>query len=536
MVPLQFLGQNAHFAVGLLSALAAFAVFFLTFDAWTQRRTRVELVKWLGFIILALGFLTSAAVLDDRSFIPGLLAGQIAIVAVGLRLVAYAMLVAGQLLDPLQKRPEHVADPVTGETVPRPTLVGGLMVSPIGPAMLPLLAFTVAGLYLRRATTGLERHLRPVAWAFGWFGLYELLSLALLLQGSTNPLTYRLVAVYGPLWWVAQAGLLVGGVILGRWVWQYLTKRLLSQLFMVFTTATVAIFFVTTMGFSFLLLRNVQRESLDELSTASRVLDYAVASRQAAVGAENQAAALSPDVITAVAARNHATLAATLTDYLPQHGLSSLRITDSSGVVLLRGEDPERWGDSVSGDSIVGRALIGEATSAVEVKSGVSAQAVNLVAARPVRNAQGAIIGTVAVGRAVSNAFVDGIKSRTGLDSSVYGGAVLSATTLTGADGTTRSTGISETNAAVTARVLKAGKPYAGTVTLANRAYLASYVPLKGADGNPIGMLQVSRPQDHLLAVAGRSIQLTFLLVIVLLLVSIYPIYRVSRKISEQVR
>ena len=66
-----------------IAALAAFAVFWLIFDAWLERRRRIEAVKWAGFGLLAIGFLVSAATLEQRSLIPGVLAAQVAGFAFG---------------------------------------------------------------------------------------------------------------------------------------------------------------------------------------------------------------------------------------------------------------------------------------------------------------------------------------------------------------------------------------------------------------------------------------------------------------------
>ncbi len=551
---MQFFAQNAHFAVSLIAALAAFSVFWLIFDAWLERRRRVEALKWAGFGLLAIGFLVSAATLEQRSLIPGVLVAQVANIAFALRIIGYILIAFGQILDPLQLRPtldvpsEPAPMPVPDATpTPAPAIakpkkarkhagVWGAGASAVKLTLLPFLPFLVAGLYLRRATKGLERHLRPVAIAFVWIGLYELASDALALQATTNPLLYRFVAAYGPIWWFAQLSLLVGGLLLGRWVWQYLTKRLFSQLFIVLVTSTVLIFFISTVGFSFLLMRNIQTEALSELSTSSRVLNYAVASRQAEAAAQAEAAGQNPAVIVAVTARDRPALTAALGGYLADHQLSSLVITDASGQVLLRAEDPARWGDSLSGDSLVRRALIGEATKSVTVRSGVIAPSVALVAARPLRDAGGGVIGVVMAGRAVSNSFVDGIKAGTGLDSAVYGGDIRAATTLLASDGVTREVGVRETAAPVLKTVLKTGHDYSGTTQFQHRAYLAAYSPLKDADGNTVAMVLVARTQDQLLAVAGQTIQLTFLMAVLLLLVSILPIYLIARRLAGQMR
>ncbi len=534
MVPIEFFAQNAHFAVSLVAALASFAVFWLIFDAWTQRRGRIELIKWLGFLVLAVAFLLTAATLEKRSLIPGVLTNQLAGLALGMKIIAYGLIIAGQLLDPLQKRPEYKDDVVAEKKSKKSahTVAVGPIATTIG---LPLLAASVAGLYWRRATTGLENHLKPVAYAFALLGVYELLAATTAWQTTDNPLLYRVVQAYGPLWWGAQLTLLAGGIVLGRWVWAYLTKRLVTQLFMFFVTATVAIFFVSTVSFSFLLLSNVQAEALSELATAGRVLGYGVTARTAEIAAQTESVSQNQGVIAATEAASHPQLVPLLQGYLADHSLSTIMIVSSSGQVLLRAEDPDRWGDSRSGDSLVRRGLVGGASSSIVVTPGVST-GVSLVASHPIRNATGSIVGVVIVSRAVTNAFVDGIKHETGLDSTVFAGNVRSATTLVTADGTTRAIGTKETSAPLNRTVLKDGNKYQGVVSFQNINYLGAFVPLKDADNQTVGMLSVVRPQSDLLATAGKSIQLTFLLSILLIIVSVAPIYLVARRIAGEAR
>lgn len=155
---------------------------------------------------------------------------------------------------------------------------------------------------------------------------------------------------------------------------------------------------------------------------------------------------------------------------------------------------------------------------------------------RPIRAENGNIIGSILVQRAVSNSFVDGIKKDTGLDSSVYGFNQRSATTLTTPDGLNRAVGLRETSSQVNATVLKSGRSLTTDTSFNSRLYLTGYAPLKDADNNTVGMLMVAKPADSLLATAGRSVQLAFSVAVTLLLLSIYPVYRVAKKISNSIR
>jgi len=547
MLDLQFFGLNLHFAVNLLAALVCFSVFWLIFDAWTLRHDHKEAFKWGGFLALSLGFMLHAtAAQTSISQVSRLILAA----STYLRLAGYLAIIIGQLLDPLQKRPtlidpfapaRPVPPPAPSEPAPaaksKPRRLGQFWAVGSAPNLfLPLAALTVGVLYWRRATTGLERHLKPVAWGFAWLMLFELLSDSTLLASTTNPTLYQLIQTYGAVWWATLGSLLVAAIILGRWVWRYLTKRLQSQLFIILVSETLALFLFSTVGFTFLLLQNVQNQSLGDLSTASRVLQYAVASRQAETAAQAEAVSASSAVAQSLAAHDHAALAAKLGGYVAAHNLTTLAILDASGQVLLRGEDPDRFGDSRSSDPLVRRGLVGETSSSVVVTAGVLAPTVTLVAASPIRDATGTIVGVAVAGRAITGAFVDGVRASTGLDSAVYGGNVRAATTLTAPGSADRAIGIKETTLAATQAVLEQNHSFTGVASFQNRDYLAAFTPLRDINNRPVGMLLVARPKDALYAAANNSIQLTFLFVVILTFVCIYPVYRISRFLSLQLK
>ncbi|HEX3081706.1 MAG TPA: cache domain-containing protein, partial [Candidatus Saccharimonadia bacterium] len=520
MFDTQFIGLNVRFAVYLMAALVALAVFWLIFDAWIANRSRREALKWLGFLLVSLGFVADAATAEAATT----LASAIGYIAGALRLAGYAAIIVGQLLDPLQLRPDTTGDAdLQALTHPEPDQTPAAPAAP-SPALAPKLkrkrknhaifassliaptlglllgagAAAITVLYWRRATTGLERHLKPVAWAFGFLSLAELLRAGSVFSASRSPILSQFASPYGPLWWLSLAALAISALILGRWVWYYLTKRLVSELFMILLTQALVLFFIATTGFTFMLMKNIRAASLADLTTASNMLQYSISSRQAETIAQAKAAAANSAAISAVAARNRDALTQALADTYKQEAFSSLTVTDSTGVVLLRAGDPTRWGDSISSDPLVRRAIIGQTASNVVSTPGVVAPTVTLTATSPMRDASGRVIGTLTVGRDISNAFVDNIHTTTGLDSTVYGGDTRAATTLTIPGTADRAIGITETTPEVTDTVLKRNHSFSGTLTMQNRSYLAALTPLRDVNNQPVGMLQVAHPTDAL--------------------------------------
>jgi methyl-accepting chemotaxis protein len=323
-------------------------------------------------------------------------------------------------------------------------------------------------------------------------------------------------------------------IILGRWVWRYLTERFLSQLFMTFTSIILAVFLITTVSFTYLLLGNVQNDALNNLATATNVLDYALNSKEAETRADAESIASSPSIATAITKKDHNALAAQTANFLKNKQLSSLVVTTADAQVLLRAEDPSRWGDSISSDTLVRRALIGTQSSTVVSQSGVLAPVISIRSVIPVRDGAHHIVGTISAAITIDNAFVDGLKHATGLDTAVYSGDVRSATTLTAPDGTSRWIGVKESNAAVQQTVLKQGKTYKGPLTILNRQYLAVYAPLKDSDGATVGMLFIGQPEISILQTATYLISLTFIVSVALLALAIVPAYLLARQISKQ--
>jgi sensor histidine kinase regulating citrate/malate metabolism len=200
----------------------------------------------------------------------------------------------------------------------------------------------------------------------------------------------------------------------------------------------------------------------------------------------------------------------------------------------MRAEEPERTGDSLSDDPLVKRALSGDEITSVITREGVMAPIVAVRAAVPVLS-EGEVIGAVMLGTDIDNAFVDGVKETTGLDTSIYADNIRSATTFIAPDGKSRWVGIKEETERIKKQVLVNGETYTGSTNLLNVPYFAAYTPITNIDNNPIGMLFVGRPEVSILQTASRSIELTFITTAVLLVFSVLPAYFVSKYIVEQI-
>lgn len=531
MLPLQFFGQNLHFALDLFFSLILFAVFWLYFDAWTVRKKSREVYKWLGFLLLSLSFLIQATVIEQSILGTSLFGDYTETVSIVLRLIGYLSVVASQLIDPLQPIPDNKGLDLENKNSKNFVIFTSLFINL--KFVLPLGSLSVALLYFRRATTGLERHLKSIAIAFFLLSISELFALASAFRSSTNIDLHNLTAAFGPLWAFEQLFLFLAALILGKWVWSYLVKRLQSQLFMIFTASILLVFLIISVSFTFLLVGNIQNDSLSSLETASKVLNLNIDSKRAETSANAEVFSQNPDIKSAVTSKDHNKLNSVIGSTLEAKKISSLLVISSTGMVLARGEEPDRWGDSLSNDPIVEKALIGKDVSNIVSKDGVLAPVIYLQAAKPIL-INGKVVGAVVASIALNNNFLDGIKNSTGLDSAIYAKNLRSATTLLAPDGKERQIGVKENNSVITNQVLDKGETFAGSLQILNQPFLVVYQPIKNINNEVIGMSFTGEPQVNILVDSGKSIEITFFLSAILLVLSIFPSLLISKYITRQ--
>lgn len=527
----QFILENLHFAINLVAALAFFSVFWLYFDAWLGRKRAKDTVRVIGFLLLSISFVVAGSHLESSILSTPIILHNIYNIALFItRFLGYVFVITSLVMDPLMKKPTHKSS--VNIVIP---LMSGVSIFTILPFTYPILASMAGFLYLRRSTIGLEDHLKKLSFTFFILALSEFISLGSLLQNSDNSAIYSFVAPLGPLWIIQNLILIASVAVLLKWVIGYLLKRFQTQLFMVFTSMIVVVFLATTIGFTALLLKNIEDSESSHLKTDVNVLQYSIDSRKAQTLSDAQAVAQNSEVIQAVIEANKRKLKVVATSTLLSKKQGILTIVSKDGVVLARGDDPEKTGDSFSDDSIVKKALKGDSVSTILTKDGVVAPTVSVRSAVPILNGA-ENVGAVIVGQDIDNAFVDGVKEATGLDVSIYADNIRSATTYVTPDGKSRWIGIKENNSMVKSTVLSAGRSYVGEVNILNVPYLAAFSPMKDVDNVTVGMLFAGREQSGLLAAAGRSIELTFLVSIVLLISSIIPTYFISRYISNQIK
>ncbi|HSA83945.1 MAG TPA: cache domain-containing protein [Patescibacteria group bacterium] len=529
----QFILQNAHFALNIIAALIFFAIAWLYFDSWTSRKGLKASLKWVGFFIISLSFVLNSIYIEQTILINPLLSRDTITLLVGiLKVVGYGILTVALLSDHLQERPKIEANPLFS--------LGFLPMAfqvPVVSYLLfigALLAIVNAFLYLRRATIGLENHLKIVSAASFFLSGYEVVSLGRLFQTSDIITISQFTSSFGGIWLIANFLLFISTVLFAKWIFGYLVKRIQTQLFMFVTAGIITIFLITTVSFTFLLFRNIQNTQLKHLMSDVGLLQYAFESKRQETLAIARLVAANQELAQAILNKDRGTLREITTSTLLTTKNSSLLVVDENSTVLMRAEDPERFGGSLTSEVIVQRALQNELSSTVATHENVLAPIVSIRSAAPVI-VNGEIVGAVIAGIAIDNAFVDGIKNSTELDTAVYASNIRSATTFLAPDGRSRWIGVKEESTKIQDVVLKKGQVYSGELSVLNIPYLVTFAPLRDSDNNVVGMLFVGKKHTEILQTVGKTIELTFLLSTILLILSIFPAYIIARNITKQI-
>lgn len=512
-----YIFANLGFAISAGSILVFFATGWLYLDSWkVAKETKDDLEKSIGFFLLAFVAVVQASLLE----IPVLsLVAQIA------KIIALILLIRSFATKPAIRSPKNFV------AVIFPFIFLANLLVPFSAILLLLLAFR----YFQKSVEVGAREYKPIALAFLFLALFELINIAFFWQNTLNPFWSQILALYGPVWTTSRIVELVGLVILARWTWGYLRFRATAQLFILTVSAAFGFFVITTISFTFLLLHGLEQDALSHLRTDVRVVQYAIERLQKEALATATAVSENSEIKKAFSENNKANLYTPSSNLMLAYATNFLAVTNSTGKVIMRGEDKENIGDTLIFDPTVKSALGGQRLATVISQEGAIAPQIQIKSSVPLyKNTK--VQGAVSTGFLIDSAFVDGIKTVTGLDISIFGGNKRAATTFVAPDGKTRFIGSLETNPDVIKTVLEKGEIFVGATNIFNKPYYVAYAPLMTYPDKVIGMIFVGKLQTELFEVAQKSLQLTFIGSMILMILSLVPAYFLSRYIKENIK
>jgi hypothetical protein len=523
-----FFLENIHFALLSFLGLLLLGVCWLYFDAWIVKKNPVGLLKIGGFFLLSLTFFLDAVKIETTIITSTLLQNNLLSNSkVVTCLIGLLLILIGLLLEPLPKKPKN--EELESKKLTALMLPGAI--ATFISFLNPFLLFAVALVILRKAILGLESHLKLLSIVFFLFSIAE--GLGVLRNNfltTLKPDLYNLVKPFGVIWTLQHTILFITSLLLIKWLFSYLLKRIQSQLMIIFTSSLLLVVVLTTLLFTSQLLQNIKIAVSSQLMTNGNVLAYALDAKKESILADIEVLSENPAVIEGLKNPSKINLDSLTESLLLNKNLDSLVITNKNGQVLARGEDKKRVGTSLSDQPLIRKALQGSSIASFGLKNATLAPQITLVSVVPIKS-DTQVIGSIMAVSIIDNSIINQLKRQTGLESSIYAQNTLSATSVISLNA-----GLKEQNTQITDTVLKKGVNYSGETTLANTQYLSVYLPIKDNDTIPIGMISINQTQLALLQTASKSLETTYMLTILLMLLMLLPLILLSRFMERQLR
>lgn len=498
-----FIFNNAHLAVSLFGALAFFMIAWLSFDIFSVRKDWKTLSRAVGFSLLVLSQLVDAFTVESLAD-----AGPLALLDQGLFTTG---LVLATLSYIWSRRSMVAIGVLAGALIP---LVFNLELS--FEALDLVIILVAAILVFWQLRYDHNRSLIPLIIGFVLLAISKGFLTAIFYTTTSD----TLFGGYLVFEFLGFLSLLV-------WSWQFLVFRVREEMTFIFSGMALLIATMVTVAFSSILITQVSNSALSNLTISARVMELAIDSKRSEALAKVKLIATNPDFPSLIADRKIDELDLSLQQELENENLDFLIITDEVGEVVKSVPSSGRAGDNLRQTTFGSKAMLGESVVTI---SGVGDESLAIVAANPII-VKDEVVGILVGGFNLDNVFVDNLQKVTGLGASIYSGADRIATTEIEVDGTTRLT-LKETNQQVIGQVLGADTGITLQTTINSRPYLASYLPLHDVEGNTVGMLAATQLGRNVVDLATKTNQLTFIIVVVLMLIIAAPIYFIAKRLS----
>lgn len=525
-LPLRFWLDNAHFTIFIIAALGFFAAGWLNYDSHRQGADLKVLLRAIGFFVLTLWALAASTGFDYF---------WVKYASFGLELIGVGLFAFGFYIEPAPKRPGAEQEKEPASKISALSLIG---LSSVLKSVLLKLPILIWGAVLIRiwqfATVGLIKDLTGLRTAILFIFLSRLVSIAELFSGSSNLLVFNLTREYSYLWMLENVLLLIGAIILIKWAFYYLRFRPGPQLYITFVATSIIVFIISTVAFSGFLFTASQKNSLNSLQKSGAVFEFSIKELQSQTNLAAYSLAQRDLLIQGVQENNISKTKSGLGDPIKELNVGGAAVTNRAGEILAVSGTFLDVGESLVSDPAIIKTLEGKPTASIILEQLQDSQQMVVRSAYPIVT-DSKVRGAVVVDFPIDQAFVDNIKELTRLDVSINVGTTHTAATFLDKNNR-RITGTKITNQEVIGLIngkQKESWTWAGIETIVDQSYLTVYRSLSDADNMNVGSLLVGQDRQVVIGQVDRSIKLTFLVTAMLILISLTPLYYLSRSISQ---
>lgn len=512
--------QQFHFALHLFGSLVFFSAGWLYLDAY-QYSSKYLIPRIAGFFLLSIASLVGSLQIDLVYFITA--ASQspnLAFLSFFLTFSGYILILASFPKSIFQKKPVYRAlFPILG-----PLRIILTFLKPLG-------ALAITGMFYTNVAEGLEWHLLLPSVAFFSITISEVMQMfAGLFNTSTNIFFQNLAVPFGLFWWLEHIFLLVGLILLFRWVFWYLLKSFEMQMVFIATACVIILTVTITTIFANLLSSSLFAEISTQMTQSVKVFSYGIESLKRSALADAKFISVDTRLISAINNQDTVTATQIVQDFSTSRTVRHIMVIGIKGASIVRNDQDNIFSELDRFKTITDLSGQGVESSTLFSLSGVLTPAIYIAAAVPIRD-KSTIIGTVLLANTLDDSFLRGIKKDTGLEGTLFAGNILAATSLNHSE---TLVGIKETDKTVQKKVLTDGNALEGMTVLDNTQYMGSYLPVKDINGVTIGMMFAGIPFGEIFQIIARAIGATYILAIIFLILSVPPALFTARYVIRQ--
>ena len=241
----------------------------------------------------------------------------------------------------------------------------------------------------------------------------------------------------------------------------------------------------------------VYRQNEYELENDVQTVNFILSLQQTRARTSAEKLALDGDLQQAILREDQAALAEQAMGIMSKDILDYLVIANARGIVLVRGHDPGRSGDNVSGRTLVAPSLSGltiETITATVDKPLVAAAGVPVFELDPPHR----LLGVIVAGHVLDYAFIDSLKHTIGDDISFIVGGERLYTTL-------------PARGPLPDELLNRASVF-HQIYVNNQTYGSVYAPLMGNNGASVGFLEIARTQSAVRAAVTDTVGTTLMI------------------------
>ena len=302
-------------------------------------------------------------------------------------------------------------------------------------------------------------------------------------------------------------------------------KMLIPMLFLTFLTA-ITLLTASVLFFS----KYVGITAITDVETYQSVLQAQVQMRHDIATASSSLMASDPQIQAAMRSKDREVLISRAIEMQATTAVEFCTITDTSGMVIARSHEPEKFGDDVTSQKNIVEALTGKQFTGIEQGTAVK---LSIRSGAPVYTDDGQFIGVVSSGfRLDQETFVDQMKKLFNSEVTVFLGDERISTTVI-KDGS-RAIG-TKAEEKISTQVLS-GNSYYGEAKVLEQSAFVGYSPITGADGDIIGMLFLGRYTNESSAAIREFALRGGLIAFVILLFAAPLIIMIARRVVAPVQ